>query len=208
MTATAKVKIAAPAVTIKNTGKHFEAPSEPVTVVAATPDAGHTIPAPKKATKKALAIVIPAGVSLITERAGRFAFLTAHDAENMPINPAQLDADIAKAAPAGWSVIEADTPDASIGADAAVTYLRGIGADASRALLMKLFPKVPKVAKPRTASVRVSRATITDEDLLKFIRGNSLTDARIQKILDTVRASGFSASQDRVDRLLGRVVTA
>lgn len=180
----ATVKTAAPAVTIKKTGKHFEAPSEPVTVVAATPDVGHKIPAPKKAP----AIVVPTGIALTTERAGRFAFTTA--------------ATVPVVIP-GWDKIEADTPDTSIGADAAVTYLKNIGPDAAKALVAKLFPKTPKAT--RTVSVRVSRATITDEDLLTLIRGHNLTDARIQVILDTVRENGFSASQPRVDKLLGRV---
>ena len=174
-------------------GKRFEGADAPVTVVAPVAAKGHTIPAPKKATKKAPAIVIPAGVSLMTERAGRFDFVTA--------------ATVPLVLP-GWDKIEADTPDTSIGADAAVKYLTGIGADASRALVAKLFPKKLTVKKPRTVTARVARAKIDDAALLKFINDNGLASARIQAILDSVRAAGCSASQTRVDKLLGRVAAA
>jgi hypothetical protein len=176
---------AKPTVTIKKTTKKTFGPADPVTVVAATPDVGHKIPAPTGWDKKK-GFHYPA---LVTETEGRFAFTTA--------------ATVPVVIP-GWDKIEADTPDTYVGAESAIAYLRGIGADASRALLTKLFPKKLTVKKPRTVTPRVGRAKIDDTQLLRFIYDNGLADARIQAILDSVRAAGCSASQSRVDKLLGR----
>lgn len=173
MNATAKT--AAPAVTIKKTGKRFEGANEPVTVVVPVAAKGHKIPAPVKAT----------GIALATAREGAFTFLTAD------------------------AVVQNRL------AESVVSYLRDAGIGQVSFLLKRAFPETelsalvkraaPKTPKaPRATSVRVVRATITDEDLLTLIRGHNLADAKIQLILDTVREKGFSASQPRVDRLLGR----
>lgn len=182
MNTTAKTAAPAkPVITVKKTAKRFEGADAPVTVVAATPSKGHKIPAP--------AIVTPTGIALTTAREGKFEFITAD------------------------AVVQNRL------ADTVISYLKDVGVGRVSFLLRQAFPETelsalvkraaPKTPKaPRAASVRVARNKIDDTALLKFINDNGLASARIQAILDSVRAAGCSASQERVDRLLGRVTAA